>query len=81
MTDELSKFLEGFKLIYTSFVKVLNDMGLKEIEARKAVWSSLPSSCTTDKEETEEDGIALKFTVYMLNDRVIRASMVKVNNI
>jgi len=37
----------------------------------------------TDKEETKEDGIVLEVYQkgYMLNDRVIRASMVKVNNI
>ena len=84
MTDELSKFLEGFKLIYTSFVKVLNDMGLREIEAlEKPFDPAYHQAVMTDKEETKEDGIVLEVYQkgYMLNDRVIRASMVKVNNI
>ena len=84
LTDELSKFLEGFKLIYTSFVKVLNDMGLKEIEAlEKPFDPTYHQAVMTDKEETKEDGIVLEVYQkgYMLNDRVIRASMVKVNNI
>lgn len=84
LTDELSKFLEGFKLIYTSFVSVLNDIGLKEIEAiDKPFDPAYHQAVLTDKVETEEDGIILEVLQkgYMFNGRVIRASMVKVNNL
>ena len=68
----------------TSLVSVLNDIGLKEIEAiDKPFDPAYHQAVLTDKVETEEDGIILEVLQkgYMFNGRVIRASMVKVNNL
>ncbi len=35
LNDELSKFLEGFKMIYSSIVNLLNNYEVKEIETLK----------------------------------------------
>jgi molecular chaperone GrpE len=84
LTDELSKFLEGFKMVYTSFVGVLDNFGLKEINAIDEPFDpTYHQAVLTDKDDTKEDGIVLEVLQkgYMLKDRVIRASMVKVNNL
>lgn len=84
LNDELSKFLQGFKMIYSSFLNVLNSMDLKEIEALdKPFDPTYHQAVLTDKDETKEDGIILEVLQkgYMLKDRVIRASLVKVNNL
>lgn len=84
LDDELSKFLEGFKMIYASFVNILNDSELKEIEALdKEFDPRYHQAVLVDKDETKEENIVLEVLQkgYMLKDRVIRPSMVKVNNL
>ena len=83
LDDELSKFLEGFKLIYSSFINVLKTMDLKEIEAFDKHFDPVyHQAVLIYKDESKEDGIILEVLQkgYMLKDRVIRASLVKVNN-
>jgi len=84
LSDELSKFLEGFKMIYGSFINILNGLELKEIEALDQPFDPVyHQAVLTDKDDNKEDGIILEVLQkgYMLKDRVIRASMVKVNNL
>lgn len=84
LEDQLSKFLEGFKMIYSSFINVLNEIGLKEIEALdKPFDPTIHQGVLVDKDDTKEDGIILEVLQkgYMLNDKVIRPSLVKVNNL
>jgi molecular chaperone GrpE len=84
LNDELSKFLEGFKMIYASFINVLNEIGLNEIEALdKPFDPTYHQAVMTDKDESKEDGIVLEVLQkgYMLKDKLVRASLVKVNNL
>lgn len=84
LNDELSKFLEGFKMIYASLVTVLNNMGLKEIESLDQPFDPVyHQAVMTDKDDTKEDGIILEVLQkgYMLKEKVIRPSLVKVNNL
>ncbi len=84
LNDELSKFLEGFKMIYSSFVNVLNQMELKEIDALEKPFDPVyHQAVMTDKDESKEDGIILEVLQkgYMLKNKVIRPSLVKVNNL
>ena len=84
LTDELSKFLEGFKMTYSSLINVLNGLGLKEIESLDKPFDPVyHQAVLTDKDELKEDGIILDVLQkgYMLNEKVIRATLVKVNNI
>jgi len=84
LNDELSKFLEGFKMIYGSFISILNGLELKEIEALDQPFDpAFHQAVLTDRDESKEDGIILEVLQkgYMLKDKVIRASLVKVNNL
>lgn len=82
LTDELSKFLAGFKMIYTSLLDTLKNLGVKEIEAKgKEFDHNLMDAILTDHEEGIDPGIVLEVMQkgYMYNDKVIRHAMVKVN--
>lgn len=84
LNDELSKFLEGFKMIYGSFINILNGLELTEIESLDQPFDpAFHQAVLTDKDESKEDGIILEVLQkgYMLKDKVIRATLVKVNNL
>lgn len=84
LDDELSKFLEGFKLIYGSLISVFDKQELKEIIALDQPFDpAYHQAILTDKNESKEDGIILEVLQkgYTLKDKVIRPSLVKVNNI
>ncbi len=84
LTDEVSKFLTGFKMIYSSFVNVLSDLGLKEIEALECPFDPVyHQAVLADKDEEKADNVILEVLQkgYMLNDKVIRPALVKVNNL
>ena len=71
-------------MIYSSFVDVLNQMDLKEREALEQPFDPVyHQAVMTDKDESKEDGIILEVLQkgYMLKDKVIRPSLVKVNNL
>ena len=82
LTDELSKFLSGFKMIYTSLLSTLNAIGVKEIEAMGKQFDpkTMEAIMTTSIME-EEQGIVVEVMQkgYTYNDKVIRVAMVKVN--
>ena len=82
LDDELSKFLEGFKMIYTSIVQILNKYEVTEIESlNKAFDPTYHQAVLTDNVEGYEDHIILEVLQkgYMYKDKVIRPTMVKVN--
>lgn len=84
LEDELSKFLEGFKMIYSSLINILNGLELKEIKALDCPFDPVyHQAVLTDKDESKEDGIILEVLQkgYMLKDKVIRPTLVKVNNL
>lgn len=84
LDDELSKFLEGFKMIYSSLVNILNNLDLKEIEALDCQFDPVYHQAVfTDKDESKEDGIILEVLQkgYTLKEKVIRPTLVKVNNL
>ncbi len=76
------ELIEGFELIFKSLVGVLEDKGLKEIESDGEVFDPLFHQAVITEDSEEESGIVLETLQkgYMLNDRVIRPSMVKVSN-
>lgn len=83
LTDELSKFLEGFKMIYSSYINILDELGVKEIDAiDKPFDATYHQAILTDKDDSKDDGIVLEVLQkgYMLKDKVIRPTLVKVNN-
>lgn len=82
MDDEVSKFLEGFKLMYKQIKDLLLKFEVREIEALgKEFDPSLEQAVIMDKDETKKSGIVLEVLQkgYMYKDRVLRVAMVKVN--
>ncbi|MDD3995193.1 MAG: nucleotide exchange factor GrpE [Bacilli bacterium] len=82
LTDELSKFLEGFKMIYSSIVNLLNKYEVKEIESlNKTFDPTYHQAVLTDDLEEYENNIVIEVLQkgYIYKDKVIRPTMVKVN--
>ncbi len=82
LTDELSKFLEGFKMIYSSIVNLLNKYEVKEIESiNKTFDPTYHQAVLTDDIEEYENNIVIEILQkgYIYKDKVIRPTMVKVN--
>ena len=82
LDDELSKFLEGFKMIYTSVVQILGKYEVKEIESfNKPFDPTYHQAVLTDNVDGYENNIIIEVLQkgYMYKDKVIRPTMVKVN--
>lgn len=84
LDDELSKFLSGFKMMYSSLTEVLKKYGVTVINRRGEIFDSnleepLMTDCVKDKKDGEILEVLLKG--YKLKDRVIRPATVKVNKI
>lgn len=82
LTDEVSKFLSGFKMIYSTLISELQNMGIKEIDAKgKPFDPTCMEAIMTGNIMEEEQNVVLEVLQkgYMYNDKVIRVAMVKVN--
>lgn len=82
LTDEVSRFLEGFKLIYSNTINILSKFQVSEIEAEGVEFDpEYHHAVLTDHDETKPAGVVLEVLQkgYMYKDRVIRPAMVKVN--
>ena len=82
LNDELSKFLSGFKMIYTSMVSTLKNLGVTEIDALGKEFdpNTMEAIMTTNILEEEQNVVVeVMQKGYMYNDKVIRVAMVKVN--
>ena len=82
LTDELSKFLTGFKMMYAQLVEVMKKYGLEEIEALGLPFdSTCMQALMVDNDPEKEDNVVLDVLMkgYRLKDRVIRPCTVKVN--
>ena len=82
LDDELSKFLSGFKMIYTRLINILNNFEIKEIEALgKEFDPRYHQAVLTDNVSDKGNNIILDVLQkgYMYKDNVIRPAMVKVN--
>lgn len=82
LSDEVSKFLEGFKLMYKQIQELLSKFDVKEIDALgKEFDPAVHNAVVMDKKEGVESGIITEVLQkgYMYKDRVLRTAMVKVN--
>ena len=82
LDDSLSKFLEGFKLIYTHLVEVLKKYEVQEINClNKEFDPNLEQALMTVKVEGVEPGMVVEILQkgYMLKDKMIRPALVKVS--
>jgi len=82
LDDELSKFLEGFKMIYCHLNDVLNKYEIKAIDGNKKPFDpNYHQAVLTEKVEGVEPGMVIEVLQkgYLLKDKVIRSAMVKVS--
>lgn len=83
LSDEVSKFLSGFKIIYGNLNTLLKEFEIVEIECIGLEFNpAMMEAVITETDETKPAGVVLEvFTKgYMYKDKVIRPAMVKVNN-
>lgn len=82
LEDSLSKFLDGFKMIYCNITNVLNNYGVKVIDGiNKPFDPTYHQAVLTTHEDGVEPGIVKEVLQkgYLLKDKVIRAAMVRVS--
>lgn len=84
LTDELSKFLAGFKIMYASLNEALKKYGLEEISRVGEIFDpkeeqALLTDSLSDHQDDEVLEVLLKG--YKLKGRVIRPASVKINQI
>ena len=82
LEDALSKFLSGFKLIYSELRTKLENKGLSEIKCQDEMFDpNFMEAVLTEKIEGKEPGIVIDVLQkgYKFNDKVIRPAMVKVS--
>ena len=83
LTDELSKFLDGFKMMYANLMEILKKFGVEEINRVGEVFDpNLEQALMTDSIEEMDDDVVTEVLLkgYKLNGRVIRPASVKVNS-
>ena len=84
LTDQLSKFLSGFKLMFADFNNVLVKYGVTEINRIGEEFDpNLEQALLTDsdKERKDEEVLDVLLKGYKLKDRVIRPATVKINKL
>ena len=80
----LSKFLDGFKILYTSLNETLKRYGVEEIDCLgKEFNPNLEEAMLVGQDEGQENNIVLEVLIkgYILKGRVIRPASVKVNKL
>ena len=82
--EEIINFKDGVKMIYDQFLNTLQKKGLKEIEALNSKFDpNIHAGVAFEViEDKEEDTVIEVFQKgYLVNDKVIRPSMVKVSKL
>ena len=82
LTDEVSKFLSGVKMIYCSLINILKENGVVEIDGFNKPFNPVyHEAILTEKKENIDSGMVLEVLQkgYILKGKVIRPAMVKVS--
>ena len=82
LEDEVSKFLEGFKMIYCHLVSALEEYEIKAIDGvNKPFDPTYHQAVLTEHVDGVEPGMVVEVLQkgYLLKDKVIRPAMVKVS--
>lgn len=84
LTDELSKFLAGFKMMYASLADLLKKFGVEEISRVGEKFDpNQEEALMTDSVSDMEDEVVIEVLLkgYKYKGRVIRPASVKINQI
>ena len=82
LSDEVSKFLSGFKMILGNLTSLLDKFEVKEIDCLGLEFDpTLEEAVLTDQDESKPANVVLEVLTkgYKYKDKVIRHAMVKVN--
>ncbi len=82
LDDEVSKFLEGFKMIYCSMQNIMGNFEVKQIDgANKPFDPVYHNAIMVEQREGVESGMVIEVLQkgYIYKDKVIRPAMVKVS--
>ena len=82
--DATIKYVEGFKMLYGNLINTLHKFGVQEIKSTGEKFNSAyHNAVLLENDNTKEDDIIVEtfITGYILKDRVIRPSSVKVNKV
>lgn len=82
LSDEVSKFLSGFKMIYTNLVNILDELEVKEIDCKGLEFDPVKMEAVlTECDKSLPSNVVLEVLQkgYTYKDKVIRVAMVKVN--
>lgn len=82
LSDEVSKFLSGFKMIYTNLVNILQELEVKEIDCKGLEFDPMKMEAVlTESDKNLPSNVVLEVLQkgYTYKDKVIRVAMVKVN--
>ena len=82
LTDDVSRFLSGFKMIYTNLVNILNSLEVTEIEAINLKFDpKFMDAVLTSQETGVEPGMVMEVLQkgYLYKDKLIRPAMVRVS--
>ena len=82
LDDEVSKFLEGFKMIYCNMESVMANFEVKPIDGNNKPFDPVyHNAILTDHVDGVEPGIVLEVLQrgYLYKDKVVRPAMVKVS--
>ena len=82
LDDEVSKFLQGFKMIYCNMQNVMGNFEVKQIDgANKPFDPTYHNAIMVEQKEGVEPGMVIEVLQkgYIYKDKVIRPAMVKVS--
>lgn len=80
--ENVKNYVKGFEMIYQQLLHILNNEGVKEIEAKdKPFDPNFHQALMQESVEGVEPGMVIEVLQkgYMLKDRVLRATLVKVS--
>lgn len=82
LSDEVSKFLSGFKMIYTNLLSSLEKFEVKELDCLGKEFDPVTSEAVlVEEDNTKPSNVVLEVLQkgYKYKDKIIRPAMVKVN--
>lgn len=82
LSEDVKKYLSGFKMMYNNLVNIMNKFEIREIDClNKEFDHNNSQALMTEKVEDIESGIVIEVLQkgYMLKDKLLRASLVKVS--
>ena len=82
LSDDVKKYLSGFKIMYNNLINILNKFEVKEIDClNKEFDANFEQALMTEHREGINPGMVIEVLQkgYMIKDKLLRAALVKVS--